>query len=56
MFVEKGLLLSNFKRQFNEIFDITGKVFTKIENILSQVGSIEEKNWRPKISLECPFK
>ena len=36
------------------------EISTKIENILTnwsvtQTGSNEEKNWRVKISLDCPF-
>ena len=40
---------------------ILSKNLTKIENILTQrsvaqTGSTDEKNWRSKISLYCPFK
>ena len=35
--------------------------FTKIKNILThwsvaKAGANDEKNWRSKISLDCPFK
>ena len=38
-----------------------GEILTKIQNILNhwsvaQAGSYEEKNWRSKILLDCPFK
>ena len=42
-------------------FEYLSEISTKIENILThwsvtQTGSNEEKNWRSKISLDCPFK
>ena len=41
-------------------FEYLSEISTNIENILThwsvtQTGSNEEKNWRSKISLDCPF-
>ena len=42
-------------------FEYLSEFLTKIENIftrfsVAQAGSNYEKNWRSKISLDCPFK
>ena len=42
-------------------FEYLSEISTKIENVLihwsvTQTGLKEEKNWRSKISLDCPFK
>ena len=41
-------------------FEYLGEIETKTENILThwlvtQTSSNDEKNWRLKISLDCPF-
>ena len=37
-------------------FKQLGEILTKLENILTQTGSNDEKNGRSKISLDTPFK
>ena len=40
----------------NFVIEYLRKIETKFENILAQMGSSHEKNWRSKISWHTPFK
>ena len=59
--VRRLTLRSMILRRDSEKFEYLSENETKIKNILTQwsvtqAGSNDDKNWRPKISLDCPFK